>query len=83
MLEGYDRLDGGERVIWVYLLLLLAGLLLTGRLMVRRSRQVYTAAAGTVLAVLAILGGFSIGIYLAAGSAVLLILAGARGRTGP
>lgn len=51
-------------MIWVFLLL--AGLLLTGRLAVRRSAQAYTAAAGTVLAVLAILGGFSVGIYLAA-----------------
>lgn len=69
-------------MIWVYLLLLLAGILLTGRLAVRRSRQAYTAAAGTVLAALAILGGFSIGIYLAAVSAIVLTIAGTRAGAG-
>lgn len=65
-------------MIWVYLLLFLSGLVLTGRLIARRSGHACTAAAGTLLAGLAILGGFSIGSYLAAIAAVLLMVAGAR-----
>ena len=69
-------------VIWIYLLLLIAGLLLTARLLTRRSWQTCTAAAGTLVAGLAVLGGFSIGIYLAAVAAMLLIVAGSQGWTG-
>ncbi len=69
-------------MIWFYLLLLLAGIVLAVRLAVRRSRHLGTAAGGTLLAALAILGGFSIGIYLAAVAAVLLIVAGSSVRRG-
>ena len=69
-------------MILLYAILLLAGVVLTARLATRRSRQLYIAAAGTLLAALAILGGFSIGIYLAAAAAVLLIVAGSRVRRG-
>jgi hypothetical protein len=69
-------------VIWVYLLLLIAGLLLTARLLARRSWQACTAAMGTLVAGLAVLGGFSIGIYLAAVAAILLIVAGEQSGTG-
>jgi hypothetical protein len=65
-------------MIWLYLLLVLSGLVLTVRLARRRSRHTLTAAGGTALSVLAILGGFSIGIYFAAVAAVLLIFAGAQ-----
>lgn len=65
-------------MIIFYLLLLLVGIGLTARLAVRRSRQACIAAAGTLVAGLATLGGFSIGIYLAGIAAVLLIVAGSR-----
>ena len=65
-------------MILAYLLLLLGGLVLTTRAARRRSRHALTAGGGTVLALLAILGGFSIGLYLAAAGALLLITAGTQ-----
>ena len=70
------RLPGGDEVIFIYGVLLLAGMVLTARLAVRRSRCVIGATVGTALAGLAILGGFSIGLHVAAVAAVVLIVAG-------
>jgi hypothetical protein len=63
-----------------YLLLVLSGLVLTVRLAQQRSRHWFTASGGTVLAMLAIPTGFSIGMYVAATAALLLIFAGTRPR---
>ena len=65
-------------MIWLYSLLVLSGLVLTVRLAQQRSRHTLTAGGGTVFALLAILGGFSIGIYFAAVAALLLIFAGTQ-----
>ena len=68
-------------MIWLYLLLILAGLILTVHLARRRSRQVWVAALGTVLACLAVVTGFSIGPLVALVAAALLALAVVRSRS--
>jgi hypothetical protein len=62
-------------VILTYLSLVFAGLILTVLLAHRRSRHAFTAGAGTLLGALAVLTGFSIGIFLAPASLLLLLVA--------
>jgi len=62
-------------VIWLYLLMTLLGVVLTVLLAGRRSRHVWTAGAGTVLAAFSVLSGFSIGIFVAPIALFLLLLA--------
>jgi hypothetical protein len=62
-------------MIWLYLVLVLVGVVLTVLLARRHSRQVWTAGAGTVLAAFSVLSGFSIGIYVAPIALLLLVLA--------
>jgi hypothetical protein len=61
-------------MIWTYALLILTGLCLTVLLAHRRSRHAVTAGVGTVVAIVALLGGFSIGIYIFPVALVLLAL---------
>lgn len=52
-------------MIWVYVTIVLLGLTLFIRLASWRSPHALTAGIGTVFAVLALLGGFSIGFVIA------------------
>ncbi len=61
-------------MVWLYVALFVAGIVLTIKLGRRRSRHVITAAIGTALAFLAILAGFSIGVLLAPLALVLLLV---------
>jgi hypothetical protein len=67
-------------MIWLYLLLVLLGVVLTVLLARRHSRHVWTAGAATVLAVFSVLSGFSIGIYVAPIALLLLVLAAPHAR---
>jgi hypothetical protein len=62
-------------VIWLYVLMTLLGVVLTVLLASRRSRHVWTAGAGTVLAAFSVLSGFSIGVFVAPIALLLLLLA--------
>jgi hypothetical protein len=62
-------------MIWLYLLLVLLGVVLTVVLARRHSRHVWTAGAASVLAVFSVLSGFSIGIYVAPIALLLLVVA--------
>jgi hypothetical protein len=62
-------------MILVYLTMVLVGLALTIRLATWRSRHTITAGIGSLLAVLAIVGGLSIGVYVA--PLAVVVLAGA------
>ena len=62
-------------MIGLYLLLVLSGIVVTAMLAVRRSRHAITAGVGTLVAILSVLSGFSIGIYLAPVALLLLLLA--------
>jgi hypothetical protein len=59
-----------------YLLLVLSGLVITVRAARQGIGRLLLAAAGTMLSLLAILTGFSIGPLVAAAAAVLLAIAG-------
>jgi hypothetical protein len=65
-------------VLWLALLLTIMGIVFTVLLARRGSRQVWTAAAGTFFAVLAVLGAASIGIFLMPIAALLLLIAAPR-----
>lgn len=65
-------------MLLVYLLLVVAGLVLTVTLARRGSRQAITAGVATVLGMLAVVSGFSIGPKVAAVAAVLLLVAATR-----
>lgn len=65
-------------MLLVYLLLVVAGLVLTVTLARRGSRQAITAGVATVLGMLAVVSGFSIGPKAAAVAAVLLLVAATR-----
>ena len=68
--------SAGGKVILIYLSsLVVAGLILTVLLARRRSRHAFTAGAGTLLGALGVLSGFSIGIFLAPASLLLLLVA--------
>ncbi len=67
-------------MMWLYLLLVLIGVVLTVLLARRHSRHVWTAGAATVLAVFSVLSGFSIGIYVAPIALLLLVLAAPHAR---
>jgi hypothetical protein len=62
-------------MIVAYVVLLAVGFVLTAILASRRSRQAWTAAMGTALAVFAVIAGFSIGWYLAQIAFAVLALA--------
>jgi hypothetical protein len=62
-------------MIWIYLALVLAGLVITIRLARQRSRHAYTAGTGVLLAILAVFAGFSIGFLVAAVAALLVVVA--------
>ena len=62
-------------MILIYLSLAVAGLILTALLARRRSRHALTAATGALLGAFAVLSGFSIGIYVAPASLLLLLIA--------
>jgi hypothetical protein len=62
-------------MIWLALMLLLAGLGLTLICALRKSRQVWLAALGTLLAGFAVLGAASIGMYFIPVAAIPLIIA--------
>jgi hypothetical protein len=62
-------------MLLLYALLGLLGFALTARLMTWRSRHALTAGTGTALAALAIVTGFSIGVYLAPVALLVLALA--------
>lgn len=59
-------------MLWLYLLMVLLGVVLTAMLSWRRSRHAVTAIIGTLLAVFAIITGFSIGIFVAPIALVVL-----------
>ncbi len=64
----------GIDLIWLDLALIAIGGYLTATLVRRRSWHVATAVVGTLLAVVATLAGFSIGVYIAPIAAILLTL---------
>lgn len=59
----------------LYLVLAVLGVGLTIAHARRRTGRTWLAALGTVLAGLAVLSGFSIGLYVAAAAAVVLVVA--------
>ena len=63
-----------------YVLLALSGLVLTVRASRPGGSRLLPAIGGTILAVIAILTGFTIGPLVAAVAAVLLVIAGTPGR---
>lgn len=65
-------------MIWTCLLLAITGVVLATVLWRRHSRHALTALAGTALAALAIVTGFSVGPYVAAAALLLLIVVGAH-----
>lgn len=74
-------------MIWLYLLLVLIGIVLVSRLAVDRSRYALVAATGALLAGVPIFAGRGIGLYLAPVALLLLGVAawqlfGGRGRAG-
>ena len=64
-------------MLLLYTAVAVIGLALTVRLVTWRSPHAITAGAGTVLAALAIVSGFSIGVYLAPIALLVLALAAA------
>jgi hypothetical protein len=63
-------------MIWLYLLLVIGGVMTTGRAMTRKNRRRTVAGVvGTLLAVLAIITGFSIGPLVALASLLVIIFA--------
>jgi hypothetical protein len=62
-------------MILLALWLLVVGIVTTILCGIRRSRQVWTAAAGAVAGLLAVLGAASIGFYFVPVSAILLLAA--------
>ena len=62
-------------MLLLYLVIVLLGVALTARLAAWRSRHAWTAGAGTLLGVLAALGGFSIGPLVAPVALLALALA--------
>ena len=65
-------------MIWLYSLLVLLGLSAAALLALRGSRHALTAAAAAAIGILAIVTGFSIGIFLAPVALALLVLAAAH-----
>jgi hypothetical protein len=59
----------------IYLSLAVAGLILTVLLARRRSRHAFTAGFGMLLGALSVLSGFSIAVFLAPASLLLLLIA--------
>jgi hypothetical protein len=63
-------------MIWLYLLLVIGGVMTTGRAITRKDRgRAAAGVVGTLLAVLAILTGFSIGPIVALASLLVIIFA--------
>jgi hypothetical protein len=62
-------------MLLLYVLLTVLGLGLTARLVTWRSPHALTAGAGTMLAAFAVVGGFSIGVYVAPVALFVLALA--------
>lgn len=63
-----------------YALLVLSGLVITVRVARQGTGRLLLAVTGTLLSLLAILAGFSIGPLVAAAAAVLLVIAGSTSR---
>lgn len=59
-------------MIWFYILLVILGVILTVALARRKSVVMLVAMAGTLLAIFAIITGFSIGVYVAPLAALVL-----------
>ena len=62
-------------MIWSYLTMLVCAIGLIGLHVRRRSRNVWTAILAAVLAAVAILTGFSIGIFIAPLAVIALVFA--------
>ena len=62
-------------MIWSYLTMLICAFALLVLHMRRHSRHAWTAVLAAVLAALAILTGFSIGIFVAPGAVIALVVA--------
>ena len=69
-------------MIWIYLAVVLVGVLITVRLARQHSRQAYVAGVGVGLGLLAILTGFSIGFLVAPVAALLIAVAAWAVRSG-
>ena len=65
-------------MVWIALLLTFLGVAFTAVLARRGSRQVWTAVAGTLLALFAVLSAASIGIFIMPLAALLLLIAAPR-----
>ena len=65
-------------MIWLYILLVLLSFVAMDSLARRGSRHAPTAGAAAAIAILAIVTGFSIGVFLAPIALALLILAAAH-----
>ena len=61
-------------MIWLYLVVFLAGLVITSVAKRRRTKAVWLSALGTIVAALGVLGAASMGMYLAALATVLLLI---------
>ena len=62
-------------MIWIYILVALTGVGLSLRLARSRAPRTWLAILGTLLALLSILAGFSLGIYFCLVAAFVLMLA--------
>jgi predicted membrane metal-binding protein len=62
-------------VIWLYIVVASAGVILSLRLARSRAPRTWLAIVGTALALVAILTGFSLGIYFGVVAAFVLMLA--------
>ena len=65
-------------MVWIAFVLTFLGVVFTAVLAARGSRYVWTAAAGTLLSLFAVLSSASIGIFVMPVAALLIVIAAPR-----